>query len=235
MRFSMAMNYDSALVEAHLWLVKKIALHLKARLPRHILLDDLIQSGTLGLIEAAQKFQSDKGATFATYASIRVRGSILDELRRLDWAPRTLQNNVKRVSLAIKKIEKEQGRDAKDSEVAEYLGLSLDEYYHLLQDMNIKKICSLEDLGADDNQIADLSEEEKKEPAALLEQENQMSLLMTEIEKLSEKEKLVLSLYYDEELNLKEIGEALGVSESRACQIHGQATIRLRSRLNKWH
>jgi RNA polymerase sigma factor for flagellar operon FliA len=235
MRLSIAMNYDSKLVEEHLWLVKKIALHLKARLPRHILLDDLIQSGTLGLIEAAQKFQTDKGAAFTTYASIRVRGSILDELRRLDWAPRTLQKNIKRVSLAIKKIENEQGRDAKDYEVAEYLGFPLNEYYQLLQDMNIKKICSLEDMGVNDDQIAELSEEEKKEPASLLEKEDQMNVLMAEIEKLSEKEKLVLSLYYDEELNLKEIGEALGVSESRVCQIHGQATVRLRSRLNKWH
>ncbi len=227
------MNYDHTLVESHLGLVKKIALHIKMRLPSHVLLDDVIQSGTIGLIEAAQKFQTDKGASFATYASIRIRGAILDELRRSDWAPRSLQKNLRKVTQAIKQVEKETGREAKEHEVAALLGVSLDVYYQLLQEMSIKKIFSLDDLLSKEEALASFSEEKTKEPLSELEKEKQIDSLMAEIEKLADKEKMVLSLYYDEELNLKEIGETLGLSESRVCQIHGQATIKLRARLNK--
>ena len=135
------------MVERHAPLVKRIAYHLLARLPASVLVDDLIQSGMIGLIEAAKNFDGSKGASFETFAGIRIRGSMLDEIRRGDWTPRSVHRNSRMIAEAIAELESELGRDVKDSEVAEKLDISLDEYHHMLSDASSGRIIGIEDLG----------------------------------------------------------------------------------------
>lgn len=224
------------LVMAHAGLVKKIAYHLRARLPASVLLDDLIQAGMVGLIEAARNFDGGKGASFETYAGIRVRGAMLDEVRRGDWAPRSVHRNSRRLAEAIRVLELRFGREAHDIEIAAELELSLDDYYELLQDSRSARLFSLDELM--ENQSGDMNNDDwvaqdhqPDHAAATVQLKQQM---VESIKTLPEKEQLVLALYYDEQLNLKEIGAILGVSESRVSQIHSQAALRLRSRLSGW-
>lgn len=221
------------LVQEHAPLVKKIAHHLLARLPASVQVDDLIQAGMIGLIEAARNFDSTKGAAFTTYAGIRIRGAILDELRRDNWAPRSVHKNMKRLAIAVRQVENRTGRDAKSHEVAKHLGISLTEYHQVLQDLNSAKIFAFEDLGLNDDYITN-NPSSIPNPYEGMQTDDFKEKLAKEIEQLPYKEKLVLALYYDEELNLREVGEVLGVSESRISQIHSQAMVRLQSRLSKW-
>ncbi|WP_309043060.1 RNA polymerase sigma factor FliA [Marinobacter sediminicola] len=223
----------SDLIETHAPLVKKIALHLLARLPASVQLDDLMQAGMIGLLEAAQRYSSTKGATFETYAGIRIRGSMVDEIRKGDWVPRSVHRNARRVARAIKAVEDREGREAQDFEVAEKLDMELSEYHATLADTNSGRLFSLDEL----NESGELPIEEteaRDNPLDDLTSDSFRSNLAAEIELLPEREKLVLSLYYTEELNLKEIGAVLGVSESRVSQIHSQAALRLRGRLSEW-
>ncbi|MBN2607286.1 MAG: RNA polymerase sigma factor FliA [Thiotrichales bacterium] len=220
-------------IEEFLPLVNRIAYHLKGRLPDSVMVDDLIQSGVVGLIEAAQKFDASQGASFETYAGIRIRGAMLDEIRRGDWTPRSVYRKSREVSDAIAKIEAKQGREAKDPEIAEEMQISLDDYYHILQDTNSVQLLSIDQPDHDE-----LSEDrmvgQMKSQLAEISEEGFHRALSQEIANLPEKEKLVMALYYDEELNLKEIGEVLDVSESRVSQIHSQAIKRLKARLDDW-
>ena len=221
------------LVEQHAPLVKKIALHMLARLPDSVQLDDLIQAGMVGLLEAAAKYQSDRGASFETYAGIRIRGSIVDEIRKGDWVPRSVHRNARRVAAAIKAVEDREGREAQDQEVADELEMTLDEYHACLSDANSGRLFSLEEL----NETGTLPIQEQEASDNPLDNVSAVAFrqnLAAAIEQLPEREKLVLSLYYQEELNLKEIGAVLGVSESRVSQIHSQAALRLRGRLTDW-
>lgn len=221
------------LVERHAPLVKKIALHLLARLPDSVQLDDLMQAGMIGLLEAAQKYTSTKGASFETYAGIRIRGAIVDEIRKGDWVPRSVHRNARRVSQAIKAVEARLGREAQDAEVAEELGMTLAEYHACLNDANSGRLFSLDEL----NESGELPIEQidnSDNPLQGFTSNVFRRSLAEAIEDLPEREKLVLSLYYQEELNLKEIGAVLEVSESRVSQIHSQATARLRARLSDW-
>ncbi|MBS8242150.1 RNA polymerase sigma factor FliA [Marinobacter lipolyticus] len=223
----------SRLVEEHAPLVKKIALHLMARLPASVQLDDLMQAGMIGLLEAAQRYTSAKGATFETYAGIRIRGAMVDEIRKGDWVPRSVHRNARRISQAIKAVEDRCGREAQDQEVAEELGISLDEYHSSLSDANSGRLFSLDEL----NESGDLPIEETEasdNPLDGITSDAFRRSLAEAIGELPEREKLVLSLYYQEELNLKEIGAVLGVSESRVSQIHSQAALRLKGRLAGW-
>lgn len=223
------------LIEEYTPLVRRIAHHLMARLPSHVVLEDLIQSGMIGLLEAARRYDSRKGASFETYAGIRIRGAIIDEVRRGDWTPRSVHRNGRRVSEAIAQVESRTGRDATDAEVAAELGVSVSEYHALLQDSVDSRLFSYD-------QLTDSSEESPMEqfsapdpgPGQVHEGEGFRRALAEAIGRLPERERLVLSLYYDEELNLKEIGQILGVSESRVSQIHSQAALRLRGRLRDW-
>lgn len=219
-------------VREHATLVKRIAHHLLGRLPGSVQLNDLIQAGMIGLIEAARKYDGEKGASFETYAGIRIRGAMLDEIRRGDWAPRSVHRNSRRISDAIQQIEAEKGRDAEDSEVAERLGMSADEYHSILQDSAGCRLFSFEEVQDNQDQSDCFADDDN--PASSIERQRFQSQLADAIRGLPEREQLVLSLYYDEELNLKEIGAILGVSESRVCQIHSQAAHRLRSRLGGW-
>lgn len=220
-------------IEAYLPLVKRIAYHLKGRLPDSVMVDDLIQSGIIGLIESSQKFDATQGASFETYAGIRIRGAMLDEIRKGDWTPRSVYRKSREVSEAILKVESKKGREARDEEIAEVMGVSLDEYYHVLQDTNSAQLLSIDEPDHDD-----LAEDRMvgtiKTPISELVESDFQSALAEHIQQLPEKEKLVMALYYDEELNLKEIGEVLEVSESRVSQIHSQAIKRLKSRLKDW-
>ena len=226
---------QTELVERHAPLVKRIAHHLMARLPSSVVLEDLIQSGMIGLLEAARRYDAAKGASFETYAGIRIRGAIIDEVRRGDWTPRSVHRNGRRVAESIKIVEARIGRDAQDSDVAAEMGISLDEYYSLLKDSSGSRLFSFDELREGNDQSA--GEEvasDDAHPDELQEDDAFKKALAGAIGLLPEREQLVFALYYDEELNLKEIGQVLGVSESRVSQIHSQAALRLRSRLSSW-
>ncbi len=221
----------SDLISEDAGLVKRIAHQLMARLPNSVQLDDLIQSGMIGLLEAAAKFDGTRGASFKTYASIRIRGSMLDEVRRGDWTPRSVHRNARRVAQAVRDVEARTGREAKVEEIADVMGVQLEEYFRILKDASSIRLFSYEDL-AENSDRAELAG-----GVALSEHyENQefRQQLIEAIENLPEREKLVLSLYYDEEMNLKEIGAVIGVSESRVSQIMSQTTCRLRTLMTEW-
>lgn len=222
-----------ALVAEHLLLVKKIAYHLASRLPPSVQVEDLMQAGMVGLLEAAKQYQAVKGATFATYAGIRIRGAMLDEIRRSDWTPRSVHRKARELAAAMREVETATGRAARDQEVAEKLGVSLDDYHAAVRDAVACKVLSYDDPEwLDGNWEAGSATGDG--PAQQDERRRFEGSLAEAIEQLPERERLVLALYYDEELNLREIGAVLGVSESRVCQIHGQALVRLRSRLSGW-
>ncbi len=220
------------LVKTHAILVKRIAHHLLGRLPQSVQLDDLIQAGMLGLLEAAKHYDSSKGASFETYAGIRIRGHMLDEVRRNDWVPRSVYRNSRMISEAVRQIEHRFGREAKDWEVAEELGLPLNEYHDMLQDSASSHLYGFEDLGVTDDVLRGEEGGLLTEPHVNVLHNDLMSRLAHLIEGLPHKERMVLSLYYEQDLNLKEIGEVLDVSESRISQILSQATLRIKSRLH---
>lgn len=228
---------QNELVKEHATLVKRIAYHLVSRLPPNVQVDDLIQAGMIGLLESSRNYNASHGASFETYAGIRIRGAMLDEIRRSDWTPRSVHRKVRMVAEAVRGIENEQGRDARDHEVAEVLGLDLVEYHQILQDAVGCRVFSFEDpnvLGDAQEDTSTSPNPSQLGPLEVLQNEDFQHSLSESISGLPERERLVMSLYYDEELNLREIGEVLGVSESRVCQIHGQALIRLRARMTEW-
>ena len=221
-------------VTQHSSLVKRVAYHLMSRLPPSVQADDLIQAGMIGLLEASRNYDATQGASFETYAGIRIRGAMLDEIRKGDWAPRSLHRKMRQVAEAIREIEGSEGRDARDSEVAERLGIGLQEYHQILKDASGHKVFSFEELVAGDENIAGGIGGDTSEPIDEMERSEFKADLATTIAGLPERERLVMSLYYDEELNLREIGEVLSVSESRVCQIHAQALLRVKSRMSGW-
>lgn len=224
----------TALLEQHTVLVKRIAYHLLARLPASVIVDDLIQSGMIGLLEAANNFDHTKGASFETFAGIRIRGAMLDEIRRGDWVPRSVHKNSRMISEAIKNLEAAYGRDVSDVEVAEKLDISINEYHHMLNEVSSGKILGIDDLGVSEDVIEIAQNHQQDEPYANIEHNIFKKSLAECISSLPEREALVLSLYYDEELNLREIGQVLDVSESRVSQIHSQAMHRLKARMQSW-
>lgn len=223
-------------VENYAQLVKRIAHHMMARMPPCVQVEDLIQAGMIGLLEASKKYDASKGASFETYAGIRIRGAIVDEMRRGDWVPRSVHRNGRRIADAIAHIEARTGGDASDQEVADELELSLEDYHAMLQDSVAGRLYSFEETYTDDG--SPLEDKELSAPLASpldsVEQSSLQQSLAQAITQLPERERLVLALYYDEELNLKEIGQIIGVSESRVSQIHSQAALRLRGTLNSW-
>lgn len=223
------------IVEQHTNLVKRIAHHMVARLPASVQVDDLIQAGMIGLLEAAGNFEHGKGASFETFAGIRIRGAMLDEIRRNDWAPRSVHRNNRLIAEAIREVEAETGRDARDAEVAAKLNMDLTDYHVILNDVRSGRMIGIDDLGVtDDALLSDKQDASFDGPFHDIEQEAFQKSLANTIRTLPEREALVLSLYYDEELNLKEIGAVIGVSESRVSQIHSQAMLRLKARMQDW-
>ncbi len=219
------------LVRQHAPLVKRIAFQLMSKLPASVQIDDLIQNGMIGLLDAITRFEEGQGAQFETYAAQRIRGAMIDGLRENDWVPRGVRSEMRRVEMTITKLEQELGRQPTEGELAGALGMSLADYQHLLQDARGHQLLYLEDLSADQDEDflernlagADL------DPLTLLEDQSMRQSLVQGISALPEREKLVMALYYDEDMNLKEIGEVMGVTESRVCQLHSQAIARLRA------
>jgi RNA polymerase sigma factor for flagellar operon FliA len=224
------------LVVRHADLVKRIAYHLVSRMPPNVEVDDLIQSGMIGLLDAAKHYSANKGANFETYAGIRIRGAMLDEVRKSDWTPRSVHRNMREMADVIRKIENEKGQDASPSDIAQALGVTMEDYHKLVQDAASCRLFSFDQMSSSDDESspADHARDERPGPFDHIEDAGFRSALAGAIGGLPEREKLVLSLYYDEDMNLREIGEVLEVSESRVCQIHGQALVRLRSRLSEW-
>lgn len=221
---------EDELVNQYATHVKRIARHLMIRLPDSVQLDDLVQAGLIGLMDATRHYDPGQGASFETYATIRIRGAMLDELRRNDWSPRSLSRRVRLLSEATSAIENEKGAAATSQEIAARLNLSLDEYHQWILEANHQNFFSLdayEDVELPGNGAADATYHH-------VEMEKRRGYLSDAIGSLSEREQMVLSLYYNKDMTLKEVGQVLGVSESRACQIHGEATLRLRSRMGSW-
>lgn len=221
------------LVERYAPLVKRIAYHLMARLPANVHVDDVIQNGMMGLLDAINRFEDGMGAQFETYAVQRVRGAMLDGLREDDWVPRSLRREMRRVERAIGVLEQRLGRGPSEPELAGELDMELSDYQKLLLDARGHQLVYFEDFtdGAGDDFFEHHISEHAESPLDLLEDADLRTILIAAIEALPEREQLVMSLYYDEELNLREIGEVLGVSESRVCQLHSQAVARVRSRV----
>ncbi|HHF7366616.1 TPA: RNA polymerase sigma factor FliA [Legionella bozemanae] len=222
---------QETLVKTHALLVKRIAHHLLGRLPQSVQLDDLIQAGMLGLLEATRHYDSSKGASFETYAGIRIRGYMLDEVRRNDWVPRSVHRNGRMISEAVKNVENRLGREAKDSEIAAELEISIAEYHEMLQDSVSSHLYGFDDLGVTDDALQVEEGYTSTEPHVNVLHSDLMRRLSEVIRGLPQKERMVLSLYYEQDLNLKEIGEVIGVSESRVSQILSQAIHRIKSRL----
>jgi RNA polymerase sigma factor for flagellar operon FliA len=218
-----------ALVMRHAELVKRIAYHLAGRLPASVEVDDLIQAGMLGLLEAASNYSAGRGASFETYAGIRIRGAMLDGLRKLDWAPRSVHRKARAVANAIRELEAQIGREARDTDVAQKMGVSLDEYHKIVEDA---AGCQIASLTTEEGEIS--ATDPEADPFRDVMDERFREALTEAIGGLPDRERTVMSLYYDDELNLKEIGAVLKVSESRICQIHGQALTRLQARLSGW-
>jgi len=218
-------------VRQHAVMVKRMAYHMLGRLPQSVQLDDLIQAGMMGLLDAVKQYDVTKGASFETYASIRIRGHMLDEVRRNDWVPRSVYRNSRMISDAIKHIENDTGCAAKDIDVAAYLKLDINEYFGMLQDSAGSHLYGFDDLGVTDDHMPGVGDGNTFEPHQQVMHDDLMNYVANVIDNLPHKEKLVLSLYYEQDLNLKEIGEVIGVSESRVSQILTQATARIKARL----
>lgn len=219
------------LIKTHGAMVKRIAHHLLGRLPPVVQCDDLIQAGMLGLLEADRHYDVTKGAAFETYATIRIRGYMLDEVRRNNWVPRSVYRNSRMLSEAVKNVENRYGREAKDHEIAKELHLNLSDYFELVNESLNSPLYGFDDLGITDDSISGDVEVYGDEPQSNVLQEDQAARLAEVMERLPKNERLVLLLYYKHDLNLKEIGDVLEVSESRVCQIHSEATNHMKNLL----
>jgi len=219
------------LVQRFVPLVKRIAYHLMARLPANVQFEDLVQNGMLGLLDALDRFEEGFGAQFETYATQRVRGAMLDGLRENDWLPRNLRRELRRIEGAINALEHTHGRAPSERELADTLGVSLADYQKTLHEARGHQLVYFDDfVGEGDEDFLDRHfTDNDADPSNILEDKNVKELLVKAIGRLPEREKLMMALYYEQELNLREIGEVMGVTESRICQLHTQAISRLRS------
>ena len=221
------------LVQRFAPLVKRIAYHLMARLPSSVQVDDLVQNGMMGLLDAINRFEAGMGAQFETYAAQRVRGAMLDGLRENDWLPRSLRRDFRRIEVAISQLEQEHGRAPSEQKLADALGMALADYQKMLQDARGHQLISFEDLveDGDEDFLERHLTDHSSDPSKRLEDESLRRLLVDGIESLPEREKLMMALYSEQDLNLREIGEVMGVTESRVCQLHTQVVARLRARI----
>lgn len=217
-------------------LIKYIAVRLISRLPRHVTIDDLISCGIIGLIDAIDKFDLAKKVQFKTYAEFRIKGAMLDELRALDWVPRSIRRKITDLENTYNRLEKKLGRAATDEETAAEMNLSLDKYYKLLDETKTVSFMDIELLrvkscATPENTVAAALAMDENDPFAALSLAEIRDLVAGAITELPEKEKLVVSLYYYDELTMKEIGQVLEYTESRISQMHSKAMLRLRAKL----
>ena len=225
-----------ALIRQHVPLVRRIALHMIAKLPPNVELDDLIQVGMIGLAEALSRFESEQGVQFDTFASQRIRGAMLDELREGDWMSRSSRKSQKEIVQALGRLEQRLGRPPLESEIADELGMALDDYQSLLGRVRGTQLVYLEDIGGGDSDDGDDYLERHvadsgADPFALLRDQRLRLALVEAIKNLPEREQYVMGMYYEHDMNLKEIAAVLGVTESRVCQLHSQAIARLRTKM----
>jgi RNA polymerase sigma factor for flagellar operon FliA len=226
-----------AVIKEYASMVKYVANRIAMRLPPHVEVDDLISVGVLGLIDAIDKYDSTRGAKFKTYAEFRVRGAILDELRSMDWVPRSVRQKASSMDGVVQKLQNKLGRRPEDDEIAEEMGVSLDELFTTLNETKSMPILSLEDLGiakesGEQQSLLDcLAGKNDVDPQTHLRLVELKEIISKTIDTLPEKERLMISLYYYEELTMKEIGGVLGITESRVSQIHSKAVFRLRNKL----
>lgn len=224
-------------VDQYIPLVRRLAHHLIAKLPASVQIDDLIQAGLIGLMDAITRFEEGQGAQFETYASQRIRGAMLDELRSADWMPRGVRQAQRKIEAATLKAEQRLGRSANEKEIAEVMGVSLDEYQEMLFESRGAQLVFYDDYAEDgdgegylDRQIGG---DEEANPLEMLGDQRFRSNLIQAIEELPEREKMLMGLYYEQELNFREIAAVLGVTESRVCQLHTQAVSRLKAKLRE--
>lgn len=218
-------------------MVKRLAHHLLAKLPANVEYDDMIQAGMIGLMDALGRYEEGQGTQFETYANQRIRGAMLDELRNNDWLPRSVRKNQRAIGSAMSQLEHRLGRPAAEGEIAREMNLPLDQYQELLQDAKGSQLIYFDDYSTDDDNgnyldrhVADTD----SDPAALLNDKRFRGELVKHIDDLPEREKQLMGLYYEQDLNFREIAAVMGVSESRICQLHTQAVTRLRSKLKDW-
>jgi len=211
-------------------LVKRTAFFLLAKLPANVEVDDLIQNGMMGLLDAIDRYEEVPGAQFKTYATQRIRGAMLDGLRENDWLPRSVRREMREVEAAIRQLEHTNGRPPSETELAATLGISLADYQKILLEARGHQLLYIEDLAEDngDSYLERHVDTTNLDPLALLEASGMRTAIAAALEALPEREKLMMALYYEQELNLREIGEVMGVTESRVCQLHSQAVARLR-------
>lgn len=224
-------------VDQYIPLVRRLAHHLIAKLPASVQIDDLIQAGLIGLMDAITRFEEGQGAQFETYASQRIRGAMLDELRSADWMPRGVRQAQRKIENATLKAEQKLGRSATEKEIADVMGVSLDEYQDMLFESRGAQLVFYDDYAEDgdgegylDRQIGG---DEEANPLEMLGDQRFRDSLIQAVEELPEREKMLMGLYYEQELNFREIAAVLGVTESRVCQLHTQAVSRLKAKLRE--
>ena len=225
------------LLTEHMPLVKRLAHHMKAKLPPSVEVDDLIQAGMMGLLDAINRYEDNHGAQFETYAVLRIRGAMLDELRNSDWMPRSTRQNMRKVEAAMEALQQRLGRPASESEIAQSLKMSLSDYQEMLGDGGGHQLLYYEDFHDQDEDgssgFLDRYAVDDADPLRSLLDTGFRQAVIDAIDALPPREKMLMGLYYEEELNLKEIGAVMGVSESRVSQLHTQAVSRLRAALRE--
>ncbi len=223
-------------IRRYLPLVKRIAYHMMARLPASVEVDDLIQVGLIGLMDAVDRFDGSQGAQFESYATQRIRGAMLDDLRDADWLPRHIRQKSRQIETAINKLAQRNGRPPTELEISAEMGISLSDYQSMLGDVKGNQLLYYEDFS--DEESSDFLErylvDDVSDPLSLLEDDGFRKGLIQAIDELPEREKNLMGMYYEQDMNLKEIGAVMGVSESRICQLHSQAVARLRAKMKPW-
>ena len=222
------------MIRQYVPLVRRLAHHMIAKLPANVELDDLIQVGMIGLSEALTRYEAAQGVQFETFATQRIRGAMIDELREGDWMSRGSRKSQKDIERAVQRVEQRLGRSAKESEIAAELGMALDEYQELLNKVRGTQLVYLEDMGGDEDAEGFLDRhtgDTEADPLNLLRNDRLRSALVEAIKSLPEREQYIMSMYYEKDLNLKEIAAVLGVTESRVCQLHSQSVARLRAKM----
>jgi RNA polymerase sigma factor for flagellar operon FliA len=218
-------------------LVRRLAHQMIAKLPANVELDDMIQAGMIGLMDALGRFEEAQGTAFEVYATSRIRGAMLDELRANDWLPRSARKNQRDIENAIHRLEGKLKRAPTEAEIAREIGISVADYQEMLNDARGAQLVYFDDIGHGDDDEDYLERhvsEEGADPIDILRDKRFRTALVAAIEELPEREKLLMSMYYEQDLNLREIGAVMGVTESRVCQLHSQAVARLRSKLKHW-
>jgi RNA polymerase sigma factor FliA len=234
---SVEVDERERIIEDFLPIIKHLAYKVSRGFEDESVTEDLISSGVLGLLEAMEKFDASRGIKLNTFAYLRIRGAMIDELRKRDWFPRSARSKAKKLEEVIRKLESRLGRYPREEEVAQELKMSLDDYLDMLKDFGNLSILSIEDIselsGMDREGIIHFVVEDGASPERCAELSEMENILGIEIDRLPEKQKIVLSLYYYEDMNMKEIAETLGITEARVSQIHSQAILSLRTHVKK--